>query len=65
MWCPYCHKKAVEVSRDEHMNGADYGGVAIEIVYKCNHCGKESMMRLEFEGWYDENDCPMYEEDFK
>ena len=61
MWCPYCHKKAVQISREDMLNGADYHGAAIDIVYKCTNCGREPMMHLEFEGWYDENDCPIPE----
>jgi len=57
MKCPHCHKKAVEMMRDECINETD--GSTIEIVYRCSSCKEESVMRFEFEGWYDENDCPI------
>ena len=41
--------------------GADYNGSAIEIVYLCDHCEKAVVMRLEYEGMYDEDDNPIEE----
>jgi len=61
MKCPHCHKKAVEMMRDECMNETDPDGSTIEIVYRCGRCKEESVMRFEFEGWYDENDFPINE----
>lgn len=55
MRCPYCNRKMKEVSREEYLY-ADYNGASIDIVYQCTNCGKEPMMRLEFEGFYDEDD---------
>jgi hypothetical protein len=47
-----------EVDREDQLS-ADYNESAIEIVYSCDHCEKCIVMRLEFEGLYDEDDNPV------
>jgi C4-type Zn-finger protein len=58
MICPYCHKKVKEVDREENV---DYDDFTIDIVYQCDHCGKESVLRLEKDGWYTTDDEPIDE----
>jgi hypothetical protein len=58
MKCPYGNHQMKEVNREDQL-GADYYGAAIEIVYHCDHCKKDPLMRLEFEGFYDEDDNPV------
>jgi len=60
MICPYCHKRVKEVMRDEQEG---YDDLAIEIVYQCTACNKESILRLEIDGWYDLDDNPISESD--
>lgn len=54
MRCPYCKGTMKEVSREEYLY-SDCDG-SIDIVYQCTKCGKEPLMRFEFEGLYDEDD---------
>ena len=50
MRCPYCHKYNVkEVNRDEEFSMFDS---SIDIVLQCPDCGKESVLRLEQDGYY-------------
>lgn len=58
MICPYCHKKVKEVDREENMGYDDY---SIYIIYECKYCGKESVLKLEKEGWYTTDDEPIDE----
>jgi hypothetical protein len=60
MKCPYGNHLMKEFDRQDH-SAADYNGYAIEIVYLCDHCKKAVVMRLEFEGLYDEDDNPIEE----
>ena len=57
--CPYCKSKMDEVSREENLNARFQP--SIDVVFQCKSCGKEPMMTLEFEGWYDEDDNPISE----
>lgn len=58
MKCPYCNQKMKEVSREEYLY-SEVWAASIDIVYQCTNCGEEPMMRLEFEGFYDEDDNPI------
>jgi hypothetical protein len=60
MKCPYGNHQMREFDRQDSI-GADYNGSAIEIVYLCDHCEKAVVMRLEYEGMYDEDDNPIEE----
>lgn len=42
--------------RDEEEGYDDF---TIEIVYQCTICGKEFILRLEKDGFYDMDDCPI------
>jgi hypothetical protein len=59
MICPYCHKKAKEVDRDEQ---EQYDDFCIDIVYHCDNCNRDSVLKLEKEGWYTTDDEPIDED---
>lgn len=54
MKCMFCPSGALkEVSREEFIG---YDNLSIQIVYKCNKCGREPMVELIPDSWYDEDD---------
>ena len=57
--CPYCDGKMKEVNREDSLNVSDDMFASIDIVFQCSNCGREPTMRLEFEGFYDEDDAPV------
>ena len=56
--CPFCGDMMSEVSRDEEFGIQE---PQISIVFHCPKCGREPMMILEKEGYYDEDDNPVEE----
>jgi uncharacterized protein with PIN domain len=57
--CPYCNTKMKEVNREDCLDVSDDRFASIDIVFECPKCGREPLMRLEFEDFYDEDDSPI------